>query len=278
MDPTLAEHNQHYAPGDVDADISAALAALSKDHTPLTVDDLAGIDQLHTGGIEATRSLAKRAAITASDRVLDIGGGLGGSARLLAREIGCQVTVIDLTEAFCRAGEKITSQVNLTDHVRFQHGNALDLPFDSGSFDVVWTQHSSMNVPDKVTQYAQIQRVLKPGGRLALHEVIAGSLEPIYLPVGWAHSAAMSFLVTSQTLRDTITRAGFRELAWADKSDWSMTWFQERQQAQQRASAAPNAAGISLLRGPDSGAIMRNMARNLQEGRTRIVEGVFERI
>src|SRR5579859_3175890 len=136
-DPTISGHNQHYASDDLDAAISGALATLGKDSAMLSITDLAPLDQFHTGGLRATRALAQRTAITASDRVLDVGGGLGGPARLLAQEIGCQVTVIDLTEAYCRVGARLTERIGLADRVRFQQGNALELPFEEGSFDVV---------------------------------------------------------------------------------------------------------------------------------------------
>ena len=278
MDSTLAEHHRHYAPGDTDAALTAVQTALNNRAGMVSIEDLAGLDQFHTGGIQATRALAMRAAITAKDRVLDVGGGLGGAARLLAHEFGCQVTVLDLTEAYCRIGELLTQRTHLADHVRFQQGDALALEFDEGSFDVVWTQHSSMNIPDKARLYAGIHRVLRPGGRLALHDITAGSGEPIYFPVGWAHTEATSFLVSSQALHDDVIAASFRELAWADVSAWSMAWFQEMQRAQQNGVAASNPLTLQLVVGSEFSTVGRNMARNLQEGRTRVVEGVFERV
>src|SRR3970282_2307832 len=96
--------------------------------------------------------------------VLDVGGGLGGPARTLARETGCRVTVLDLTEEYCRVGADLTRRTGLGDQVRCQHGNALALPFPAAAFNVVWTQHSSMNVDDKERLYGEILRVLRPDG------------------------------------------------------------------------------------------------------------------
>ena len=119
--------------------------------------------------------------------MLDVGGGLGAPARLLAHEHGCRVTVLDLTEAYCRAGERLTAWTGLGDRVRFRHGDALALPFEDGSFDVAWLQHSSMNVADKGRLYAELRRVLRPGGWLALSEVVAGSGEAPHFPALWAY-------------------------------------------------------------------------------------------
>lgn len=278
MNSTPAEQNQHYAPGNIDAASEAALNALGKDTSILTTADLEGIDQFHSGGLEATHQLAARATILASDHVLDIGGGLGGPARVLAQEIGCQVTVLDMTEGFCRVGEKLTARTHLSDSVHFQVGNAPALPFEDGSFDVVWTQHSSMNIADKAQLYAQIHRVLRPGKRLALHEVTVGSGEPLHFPVPWAANPTMSFLQSQSAFRETVAKAGFRELEWKDITPWTLAWFQERQRAAQSSSASANGLSLNLLLGPNAGIMTRNFAQNAQEGRIHIVQAVFERI
>src|SRR4051794_41787984 len=67
-----------------------ALAASGKDLDALTVDDLAPLDQFHGGGKGATERLALLAELTPGTLVLDVGGGLGGPARTLAAQFGCQ--------------------------------------------------------------------------------------------------------------------------------------------------------------------------------------------
>src|SRR5690606_9896044 len=103
-----------------------------------------GVDQLHAGGGAATMALAGLAAIGPGDVVVDVGGGLGGSARALASTSGCRVTVVDLTESYVRVGEALTHRLGLADLVDFRVGDALDLPLDAASVDVAWTQHSTM--------------------------------------------------------------------------------------------------------------------------------------
>jgi len=191
---------------------------------------------------------------------------------VLAHEIGCHVTVVDLTEAYCRVGEKLTERTGLADRVTFQQGNALDLPFEAGSFDVVWTQHSSMNIADKEGLYRQIHRVLRAGGRLALHDVTAGSGEPLLFPVPFARTEATSFLLTQDVFREAVTTAGFREIEWADLTAWTTAWFQERQNVPQNSSAASNALGLIRLLGPEAGLMVRNFAINVQQGRARVIQ------
>ncbi len=188
------EINQHYGRGDLGTTILAALQAAGKNPQRLTPDDLAPVDQFHTAGKQATLELMHLAELQAGMEVLDVGGGLGGAARLLAAEQGCKVTVLDLTQEYCRVGELLTARTGLSDRVSFQQGSALDMPFPEARFDVVWTQHSSMNIADKARLYAEVRRVLRPAGRLAFHEIMAGPVQPIHFPVPWAHEPAISFL------------------------------------------------------------------------------------
>jgi ubiquinone/menaquinone biosynthesis C-methylase UbiE len=158
--------NQHYGRGDLGAAIVAALGAAGKDPNTLTPDDLAPVDQFHIRGQEATLELVRLAELEPGAHVLDVGGGLGGPARTLAVTVGCRVTVLDLTEEYCRVGADLTQRAGLADRVSFRHGDALALPFEAGSFDAVWTQHSSMNIADKEALYREAHRVLRPGGRI----------------------------------------------------------------------------------------------------------------
>jgi len=196
--------------------ILAALAAAGKNLETLTVDDLAVTDQFHGGGKPSTVRLARLLAPTPGTRVLDVGGGLGGPARTLAVEYGCRVTVVDLTTSFVRAGQMLTDRLGLGDRVSHRVGNALELPFESGAFDVVWTQNSGMGIADKQTLYRGFHRVLRPGGRVALQEPVAGPVQPPVYPLMWATEPSGNFLVPPTELRATIERAGFAVSVWDD--------------------------------------------------------------
>jgi ubiquinone/menaquinone biosynthesis C-methylase UbiE len=71
---------------------------------------------------------------------------------------------VDLTESYVRAARLLTARLGLDDHVSHHVGNALDLRFDGGAFDVVWTQNSGMNIADKDRLYAEFHRVLCSAG------------------------------------------------------------------------------------------------------------------
>jgi ubiquinone/menaquinone biosynthesis C-methylase UbiE len=266
--------NAHYAGQDLAAAILGGLQAAGKDTERLTPDDLAAVDQFHIRGKEATLELAHLAGLTSGLHVLDVGGGLGGPARTLAAEFACSITVLDLTEAYCRVGEMLTTRTGLTERVRIQSGNALEMPFPPESFDVVWTQHSSMNIANKARLYAEIHRVLRPQGRLAPYEIMAGAVQPVHFPVPWARMPSMSFLRSPEEVRTLIAANGFAEVTWCDVSKPCLDWVRQRQAM---APATPPPLGLHLLLGPAIGVMFRNLTRNLEEQRIAVIEAIFAR-
>jgi ubiquinone/menaquinone biosynthesis C-methylase UbiE len=267
--------SQHYGQVDQAATILNALKAAGKNTEHLTPDDLAPLDQFHIRGKDATLDLVRLAGIQSSMSVLDIGGGMGGPARVLATETSCQVTVLDLTEEFCRTGTILTERTGLRDHVHFQHGSALDMPFADGRFDVAWTQHSTMNIPDKARLYAEAFRVLRSGGHLAFHEIMAGPVQPIHFPVLWARDPAISFLQSPDETHALLLGTGFREVVWQDTTDLSIRWFEER--IAQMQGNQPPPLGLHTLFGPDFGLMFGNILRSLREQRLKVIQAVFVR-
>jgi SAM-dependent methyltransferase len=265
--------NRHYGRDGLGAAIVDGLRAAGKDLSRVTPDDLAPADQFHTRGKEATLELARLARVGRGMRVLDVGGGLGGPARTLARELDCHVTVLDLTEEYCRVGAELTRLTGLADRVVFRHGNALEMPFEAEGFDLVWTQHSSMNIEDKPRLYREIRRVLRPGGSLAIHEIMAGRRSPIHFPVPWARDPAVSFLRPAEDVRRQIATAGFTEVTWRDTSAAALEWFRRRVSG----GGEPPPVGIHLLLGADFATMFRNQVRNLEEERIVVIEAVFVR-
>jgi SAM-dependent methyltransferase len=271
--------NEQYGVRGLGTAILDGLRALGKDPDNISYTDLSSVDHFHTRGMEATRDLAQMADLRAGQRVVDVGGGFGGAARVLAAEFGCDVTVLDLTEEFCLVGEMLTARTGLSDRVTFKVGNALDMPFEDGSFDIAWTQHSSMNIADKERLYSEIRRVVRPGGRFALHEIMAGPQQPIHFPVPWAQNPQISFLLPPNEAHSIIAGTGFREAAWVDVTQVTLEW--RRRMAALAAAAEAERGGLSpvgyqLLLGASFRLSFRNLDRNLEEGRIAVIEAVFD--
>lgn len=264
---------QHYAEPDFAPRIRAAVAALAS-KPDLSPEDFAPFDQFHIRGRAATLELATLAEVGEGWRVLDLGSGLGGPSRTLAAAFGARVVGIDLTEAYCALAALLTRQLNLGDRNAFVCGDATALPFASGVFDLVWTQHVAMNIGNKPQLYAEVARVLRDGGVFALYDVLEGSGGPLHLPVPWASRPEMSHLIRGEALRGMLERAGFRERAWRPLTAEAIEWF--RTQRARRAEGAP-LHGLALLLGGRFPGMADNLLRNLEEGRVEVAQGVFER-
>lgn len=255
----------HYAGSDTASALLSALEKAGKDLNHLTLEDLAPVDEFHIRGRTATLELARAAGLNARQHVLDVGSGIGGTSRCLAKEFGCRVTGLDLTEAYCRAATLLTEKVGLSSLVDYRQGDATRLPFDDGVFDVVWTEHVAMNIPDKPLLYKELHRVLKPGGTLAIYDVLAGPCTPVLFPVPWARTPETSFLVSANELRKLLEDAGFRISDWVDSTDAARAWFVALVEKIRTTGMPP--LGFHVLLGADFQAMAQNQGRNLQEGR-----------
>ncbi|WP_409280689.1 class I SAM-dependent methyltransferase [Pseudomonas defluvii] len=255
----------HYTRADLGDVILTALEKAGRDIDHLTPEDLAPIDQFHIRGRAATLELARAAGLDASKHVLDVGSGVGGTSRCLAKEFGCRVTGIDLTDEYCRAASMLSAKTGLAHLVDYRQGDATKLPFDDQTFDVVWTEHVAMNIPDKTRLYKEMHRVLKPGGTLAIYDVLAGPSGPVLFPVPWARTPDTSFLVSPTELRTLLEEAAFTITDWADTTEAARAWFVRLAEKIQK-EGFPS-LGFHLLLGADFKAMAQNQGRNLQEGR-----------
>lgn len=244
----------------------------------VTVAQLAPVDNYHWMRLGGTLALADAVAIRGEQRVLDVGGGIGGPARQLASRFGCNVTVLDVTPEYCLVGEKLTEWTGLSELVSLVQGSALDMPFEEGEFDVVWTQHAAMNIPDKPRLYSEIARVTRRGGRFAMFDVLAGPNQPLYFPVPWASDQSFSFLLSPEETRTLITEAGFRELTWMTNEDEAMMAALAKPDPLGEPSESDDLLDSTLLNGPEGPRMGENLQRNMQEGRMCFAIATFERV
>ena len=216
----MAGLETHYSARDIEARILAAIRAAGLNpEQRLSPEELGALDHFHTGGLRASLELLELAQIRAEDHVLDIGAGLAGPARMLASALGCRVDCLELSPDYCAGAVLLNRLTGLEDRIEVHKGSALDMPFPDDSFDVVWMQNVGMNIADKRKLYAEVYRVLKPGGRFAFQEMAAGKVATSYFPLPWATDPADSILVSAEEFRSVLGESGFIAELFEDTSN-----------------------------------------------------------
>ena len=262
IDRTVA---QHYARGDVAAAILAALEAAGKDAQRLSLDDLAPVDEFHMRGRTATVELTGALGLAPGMRVLDVGSGVGGPSRYVAATYHCDVVGIDLTEEYCRVARLLSERVGLGHRVEYRPGDALAMPFADAAFDAAYTQHVAMNIEDKARLYAEVARLLKPGARFGVYDVLQGEGGEVLYPVPWSRDGTTSFVVRPAELRALLEAAGFEVVSSRDTAAGARLWLEQMQARMAEPNAPPSM--LRLLFGDDAKAMVQNLARNLLEDR-----------
>lgn len=254
----------HYSRSGLSEAILSALVASGKDIDNLVPAELAGADEFHFGWRPATVRFAQMLAFPVGARILDIGAGLGGPARYFAQERRVEVSGIDLTDDYVRVAGDLTRRCGLSDAVSFQSGNALAMPFSDQEFGGAYTVHVAMNISDKQTLFAEARRVLKPGGRFGIYDVMRVSEEQIRYPMPWADTVATSFVERPETYRKWLTAAGFTVEAQEDFSE--LTKQATRAMTESAAKDGPPPLSLHTLMGPATPERLGNAMQALRRG------------
>ena len=257
---------RHYTLGSLERTILDALAAAGKDPDRLAPADLAPVDEFHIGGRQATIDLADQLGVGPDLHLLDVGCGLGGASRYFAHERGCRVTGIDLTEEYVRTAEALARRVGLADRVSYVHGSALGLPFAPGTFDGAYMLHVGMNVEDKARLFAEVRRVLRPGGLFGVYDVMREEGEgDLGFPVPWASSPATSFVESAAAYRRLLEGAGFAVQKERGRRGFAIEFFRQMR-AQAVRGGGPPPLGLHILMGASAPQKVANMMGNLERG------------
>ncbi|KKN44915.1 hypothetical protein LCGC14_0688330 [marine sediment metagenome] len=270
--------NKQYGTSDLGTKILNTLRDEGIDTKIQIQESLASIEDLHIRGRSATMELTQGAGLNEGMKVLDVGCGIGGPARAIVTEYGCNVTGLDLCKEFCDAAETINNQLGLGKKIEIRQGNALDMPFDDESFDFVIVQHVLSNIKNKNDLLSQVHRVLRPQGRFALYEICAGLITPIHYPVMWANDPSINFLINPDEFRQLIKDNGFKELSWNDGTAKVLEGFQIRKSKQSStrpSKTQPINYGLIFKNLKEKA---QNLIRNYEEGRIVVIQGLFERI
>lgn len=259
---------RHYGDAALFERIVAAVGEAGIDVDGVTVDDLAPVDEFHVGGRAATERLLRRAGIPQGSRVLDVGSGVGGTARYLASASAHSVTGVDLTPEYVETAAALNRLVGLDGSVRFVQADVRELPFPAESFDAAVMLHVGMNVDDKASAFAEVARVLAGGGVFAIYDIMGRRDATFGFPVPWAATPACSFLATADEYVAELEAAGFEVGHVADCSESARRFFAE---LRRRPGPRP-ALGLHLLMGDETSVRYGNMVAAVEAGAIAPVE------
>lgn len=266
----------HYANGRLAEAIRAGVQDMGLTKDSITVDDLAAVDEFHIGGRKASADLVEKLGLLSHHHVLDIGSGLGGTARFLADNFGCRVSGIDLTAEFVETAKVLCSWVGLSERVDLHCGSALAMPFEGSGFDAAVMLHVGMNIQDKAGLFAEVHRVLRPGAAFAVYDIMRQTDDPLVYPVPWAEVSDISFLGTQEEYRTALIEAGFEITNERDRYDFATEFFADLQKRMD-AAAGPPPLGLHILLGDTGAAKVRNMMDNVTAGRVSPVEVIAQK-
>jgi SAM-dependent methyltransferase len=265
----------HYSTGTLLDRIKNGLAQLGVDPEAPKPEDLKPVDEFHTGGVEATEALLSQLEIGHDTRVLDIGSGIGGTARVIASRYAARVTGVDLTPSFVEAATELSRLVGIGGRTDFIVGSATDLPIGEAAFDLALLLHVGMNVSDKLSLFREVHRVLAPHGMFAVYDVMRGDNgAALQFPVPWSTARETSFVDSPEIYRDSATAAGFGLISQRDRSDFARAFFDKVNQAMAERGGPPP-LGIHLLMGETAGLKIENYLAMLNDGRIKPVEMIF---
>jgi sarcosine/dimethylglycine N-methyltransferase len=111
-------------------------------------------------------TMADQVELSATDTVIDLGAGYGGSARYLATHHDCHITCLNVSEVQNTRNRTLNTQQNLAERIEVVHGDFENLPYGDASFTIVWSQDALLHSGDRSAVVAEAARVCTPDGTI----------------------------------------------------------------------------------------------------------------
>ena len=251
---------EHYSFGGLRERIEHGLAQLGE--AP-SVNNLGAVDEFHVGGRPATEHLIDHLDLGADDHVLDLGSGLGGTARYIVTATGARVTGVDLTREYVEVAGWLTELVGLDGRIDFVHASIADMAPADEPFTAATMVHVGMNIPDKAAVFRDVAARLQPGAAFAIYDLLCvGEEQPRY-PVPWAATEATSALETVDAYQAQLAESGFVVELVEDRTATAIEMFDQLAAV---SPSGPPPLGLHLVMGPTTGTKLSNLATAIRGG------------
>lgn len=267
---------QHYTHGTLSATVREGLDKLGVGSDTDPIDLLAAVDEFHMGGRPATKALAGALQIQSRSKVLDIGCGMGGTARFLASTYGCNIVGVDLTPEYIVVGQELNESLGLADQISLSIASAMDMPLPDGHFDRASMLHVGMNIADKSALMQEAARVIMPDGLFGIYDVMRTGDAPIEYPVAWAETADTSFVSSVGDYVNALEGAGFEVVDVLDKRAVAIGFFEKIMAV--LAKGGPPPLGLHIVMGSNAKVKVQNMHANVKNGTVSPVQILAKRL
>ena len=176
-------------------------------------------DDLHTANQRENERMAQGAAFQPGQEVLEVGCGVGGAARYIARSFDVRVVATNISEQQLDIARQKIAEAGLSDRINFGYADFHDLPYADGRYDCRWCQGPLLHALDKLRVLREAWRVLRSSGRLVLVDLTAGDRE--MAPDAWVEFLEAAHAPSLWRMADydlALPDAGFEVV---EREDWS---------------------------------------------------------
>lgn len=278
--PTEEILKEHYATPGIREKLLAGLEKLGKTTDTVVPADLKGVEEFHMGGLPATMHLLESMEFSEDDQVLDAGCGIGGVSRDIAANFKvASVDGVDLTPEYVELASEINSWPLVKETFwggvcpKFTQGSILSLPYPDSSFTKVVMLHVGMNIEDKDALFKEFNRVLKPGGKVGVYDImrLRRGVELPY-PMPWSSRPETSFVQTPGSYVTSMEAAGMIPRKLDNRREAVMELLAKQVAAMKEGAPSPIQLGILFGEtGPQKGANISNMAKECVIGPVEVI-------
>jgi len=195
---------------------------------PLKVEDITPFDQYHYLGTDAVDDAIRSLDIDSENRIMDIGSGIGGSARYLAKKTGCHVTALEVQPDLHNIACSLTEHCGLSDSVQHLCGDILDFSGRRYNFDVLVSWLSFLHIPNRSSLLKKCYHILKPDGKLFIEDFYkCDEFDEEEINI-LSEDVYCAYLPTSEEYRKQLIENGFTEIELIDKTDCWKNFVKER--------------------------------------------------